>query len=67
MRFAEVLDAADQLSLEEQETLVDVLNRRLVEHRRDQLAEEIQQARREYAAGQCKPATPEQIFKDLLS
>jgi hypothetical protein len=54
MRFAEVLDAADQLSLEEQETLVDVLNRRLVEHRRDQLAEEIQQARREFAAGQCK-------------
>lgn len=67
MRFAEVLDAADQLSLDEQVTLVDVLNRRLVERRRDQLAEEIQQARREYAASQCKPATPEQIFKDLLS
>jgi hypothetical protein len=67
MRFAEVLDAADQLSLDEQVTLVDVLNRRLVERRRDQLVEEIQQARREYAAGQCKPATPEQIFKDLLS
>jgi hypothetical protein len=67
MRFAEVLDAADQLSLDEQVTLVDVLNRRLVERRRDQLAEEIQQARREYAAGECKPATPEQIFKDLLS
>jgi len=67
MRFAEVLDAADQLSLEEQTTLIEVLNRRLVEHRRDQLAEEIQQARREYAAGQCKPATSEQILKDLLS
>ena len=67
MRFAEVLDAADQLSLDEQADLVDVLNRRIVERRRDQLAEEIQQARREYAAGQCKPATPDQIFKDLLS
>lgn len=67
MRFAEVLDAADQLSLDEQANLVDVLNRRIVERRRDQLAEEIQQARREHAAGQCKPATPEQIFKDLLS
>jgi len=67
MRFAEVLDAAEELSLEEQATLVDVLNRRLVDRRRDLLAEEIQQARREYAAGQCKPATPDQIFKDLLS
>jgi hypothetical protein len=67
MRFAEVLDAADQLSLDEQTTLVDVLNRRLVERRRDRLAEEIQQARREYAEGQCQPATPDQILKDLLS
>ena len=53
--------------MSEQANLIDALNRRLAELRRDQLVEEIQQARREFAAGQCKPATPEQIFKDLIS
>lgn len=66
MRFGEILDAADQLSVEEQETLVDVLHRRVVELRREELAVEIEQARHEHAAGQCRPATPAEIVKTLL-
>ena len=45
MRFGEILDAADQLSIEEQETLVNVLRRRVVEERyRQQIAEMYAQA-----------------------
>ncbi|HVT58738.1 MAG TPA: hypothetical protein VHR45_10080 [Thermoanaerobaculia bacterium] len=66
MRFGEILDAADQLSIEEQETLVDVLHRRVVETRREELALEIEQARHEHQAGQSRPATAAEIAKTLL-
>jgi len=67
MRFGEVLDAADQLSVEEQEELVEVLHRRVIERRREEIAAEIQEARHEYESGACRPSTPEDILKDILS
>ncbi len=67
MRFGEILDAAEQLSIEEQQTLVEVLSRRVVEQRREELALEVQRARQEHQAGHCPPATPEEIVKTLLS
>ena len=57
--FVDLLDAADRLSLDEQETLVEILQHRMVEHRREELAKEIQDAEREYQAGCCRPVTPE--------
>lgn len=65
--FGEILEAADKLSLDDQAELIEVLRHRVVEHRRDLLAEEIRQARREFEAGQCHPAPPEKILEDLLS
>jgi hypothetical protein len=65
MRFGEILDAADQLSIEEQETLVEVLHRRVVDLRREELASEIERARQEHEAGKCRPATAAEIVKTL--
>jgi len=67
MRFGEVLEAADQLSLEEQTDLVEVLRRRITERRREEIAANIREARRAFAAGECQPATPEEILKSILS
>lgn len=71
MRFGELLEAADQLSLEEQANLVEVLQRRIAERRRDErrdeMVEEIAEARRDFAAGKIQPATPEAILKNILS
>jgi len=64
MSFNDTLEAADQLSLEEQATLVEVLNRRIHEQRRNEIAQEIQQARRESEAGLCRVATPDEILKE---
>lgn len=66
MPFGEVLDAIDRLSLEEQETLSDVLHRRIIEHRREELARAIQEAQAEFQAGQCHPAIPEELMKEIL-
>ena len=65
--FVDLLDAADRLSLDEQETLVEILQRRMVEHRREELAKEIQEAEREYQAGRCRPVTPEELMGEVLS
>ena len=67
MVFNEVLESADKLSLDEQETLMDVLHRRITEHRRAELVKEIRDAQQEYQKGRCRPATPSELMKDILS
>jgi predicted AAA+ superfamily ATPase len=67
MRFAELLDAVDELPIADQAELVEIVRRRLVEHRRAELAEEIQDARRDFQAGRCHPAAPDEILRDILS
>ena len=63
--FGEVLEAAETLSLEEKESLIEILQRRLIEARREELAKEIESARSEFQAGQCKAATPETLIKEI--
>ena len=63
----EVLESADKLSLDEQETLTEILHRRLIEYRRTELAKEIQNAQQEYRQGRCRPATPSELMKEILS
>ena len=65
--FATILDTTDQLSLEDQENLIDILQKRLRDHRRAELVQEVQQAQQEFAQGQCKIATPQQIIEEILS
>ena len=65
--FADVLDSADELGVEEQESLVEVLQQRLAERRRETLREAVESARREFEEGGCRPATPKQIVKLILA
>ncbi len=65
--FGEVLDATDKLSLDEQHTLIEILQRRMRERRRAIIAKNIQAARKEFQQGECQPATPREIMKDILS
>jgi len=64
--FGEALEAADRLSLEEKEALIEVLQRRLIDERREELAQEIAAARKEFAAGQCRETSPEELLKEIL-
>ncbi len=67
MVLAEVLEAADKLSMEEQETLIDVLRRRLAELRRQHIVRDVRESREAFAAGKCQPASPQEILKEILS
>lgn len=67
LTFGEILEAADKLSLAEQESLIEILYRRMVERRRAQLAKEIEEARQEFQAGGCQPTTPADLMAEILS
>jgi hypothetical protein len=64
--FGDVLEAADRLTLEERESLIEVLQKRAIEDRRAQIEADIRAARREFAAGKCKPVAPGRIVRDML-
>jgi hypothetical protein len=67
LSFGEILEAAHQLSLEEQESLVEILRRRMVEKRRAELLKDIESARAEFTAGQSSPITPDDLMAEILS
>lgn len=66
LAFRDVLDAADQLTHEEREELVAILNRRLSHAARQRIATEIQEARQEFAEERCLPASPDGLMRDML-
>jgi hypothetical protein len=65
--FAEVLEAVEHLSPDEQEALLEIVRRRMAERGRRRLAAEVRRARKEFAQGRCKPATVEEIMREILS
>jgi hypothetical protein len=64
--FAQVLDSAGEMAVEEQESLLEVLQHRVAERRRKELLVEVQSARREFKQGGCRPATPKKILTPIL-
>jgi len=65
--FAEVLEAADELPLDDQESLAEILHRRVIERRRGELAREALQARQEFEQGNCRPVTADDLISEILS
>ena len=65
MTFSDVIEAIDQLSHDEQEELIDVVRRRLTEARRRRLAAEVEEARKEFASGQCRTVTPQELVREI--
>ncbi len=66
LKFAEVLEAADYLSHDEQEELIDILHRRLAQASRQRLVTEIKEARQEFAEGRCLPTTPGELMREIM-
>ncbi len=65
--FGDVLEAVGRLSLDEQETLLDIVRHRLAEQGRRRLAQDVRDARDEFAQGRCDPATVEDLMEEILS
>lgn len=65
--FAEILETIEALSLEEKETLIDILQHRMAESRRDQLLEDLKNAEEEFEKGLCRPMSVDEFMKEVTS
>ena len=63
--YAATLEALEALPLEEQESVLEIMQRRLAERRRAELIATVKQARKELVAGQCKPASVASIMRQV--
>lgn len=64
IRFADVLEAAEQLDVESQAELIAVLSRRLAERDRERVATVVAEAQHEFATGQCRPVTAVELMRE---
>lgn len=64
--LADILDAAEQLSPDEQWELAAILTRRLNEAGRQRVVADVRQARQECGSRPVQPATPAQIMSEIL-
>ena len=65
--FGEVLEKIEEFSFEEKETLIDILQNRLREYRRERLIKSINESRQEFERGELKSTSVEEIMSRILS
>jgi hypothetical protein len=63
--FQEALDIIESLPEPQQEDLIDIIQRRRLERRRELLAESIKEARAEYARGEVTWGTVDDLMQEI--
>lgn len=64
-RLEQLIESVEALSLEEQEILINLMKRRLIERRRDEIALNIAQAQVEYDSGKVFRGTVGQLMDEF--
>ena len=65
--FAEVLETIEKFSIDEKEMLIDIVQNRLRENKRQRIIKSVKESRREFEKGELKPASADEIMKEILS
>ncbi|MEW6497264.1 MAG: hypothetical protein AB1589_32890 [Cyanobacteriota bacterium] len=65
INFDQVLESIEKLSVEDQEALIDLVQRRLVERRRAEIATNIIKAQEEYQSGRVMRGTVDELMAEL--
>ena len=63
--FQEALDIIESLPEHQQEDLINIIQRRRLERRRELLAESIREARAEYARGEVTRGTVDDLMREI--
>jgi hypothetical protein len=64
IRFSEVVDAASELSVDEQETLIEVLKHRIADSNRARIVSEVSQSRAEFLSGRGKTVSAAELMDE---
>jgi hypothetical protein len=63
--FQEALEIIDSLPDHQQENLIDIIRHRLVEQKRNLIAQNIRKSRDEYARGEVTKGTIDELMKEI--
>jgi hypothetical protein len=65
MQFSQILEMIDYLSFDEQDDLINIVKHRQIEKRREQIAQNISQARQDYQNGNVFRGNIDAIIAEL--
>lgn len=65
MQFNQILEAIDCLSAEEQEDLIQIVKKRQIERRREEIAANVAQARKEYQQDEVFRGQVDDVIAEL--
>ena len=63
--FQEVLEIIETLPEEQRESIIEIVRHRLIEERRERLAQRIREAREEYNRGEVNQGTVDDLMHEL--
>lgn len=63
--FQKIIEVIEQLSLEDREILVDIIQKRLKQERREQIFQEIAEAERDYVQGNVRSGSISELLKEF--
>lgn len=65
MTFNDIVDTVDELPPEEQEVLADVINKRIIERKRNEIINDVIQGEKDYQEGIVRRGSVSDLMKDL--
>jgi len=65
LTFQRVLEIIESLPEDQRESLIEIVRHRLIEERRDGLAQSIREAKEEYNRGEIKRGTVDDLMSEL--
>jgi hypothetical protein len=63
--FQEALEIVESLPDYQQDDLIEIIRKRRIERRREALLESIKEAQAEYARGECRTGTVEDLMREI--
>ncbi|MBW2739594.1 MAG: hypothetical protein JRE64_12270 [Deltaproteobacteria bacterium] len=64
--FDEALDIIESFPEEQRESIVEIVKHRLTEERRERLAQTVKEARQEYARGEVRRSTVDDLIREIV-
>ncbi len=64
--FDEALDIIKSFPEEQRESIVEIVKHRLTEERRERLAQTVKKARQEYARGEVRRGTVDDLIREIV-
>ncbi len=63
--FQELIESVEALPIEDREMLVEIINKRIIEQRREQLVADMEEALEAYKRGDVHVGTVDDLLRDL--